>query len=369
MDRENERKRKQKEIDDKRRATEAEIERKRQERIAELEKARGGSQDAAQAGLKNAKRNSIKPCKRPATNEPKQEWTPGPRAFSKAFRNSFRMRSARRRMPKTAGLKPRPDETRPLSLTWPNSRLALPTSANGNCPNLRKCVEFSRSNNSNRNSLAFVPGFSYASYGSEMGTPLGSFPRYHGIERRSRNPYRAVLDAPVPDEDSDEGDVAVLNRASVETPAVWDSLHRSGFTISQITPIIFRVGVKYSRHSREKLPTGQGSWNFDTSVSPVKSYYALSQQKFGADAPDHGVFLNVSEDQGTLHVEGFDVPRPSQKMEWNVSLPSTTFTTTWFNDVNGLVGKINNNTFKGIPRASCSLPVSLVEFRPKAIPI
>jgi hypothetical protein len=98
------------------------------------------------------------------------------------------------------------------------------------------------------------------------------------------------------------------------------------------------------------LPVGQGAWTFDTSVSPIKTYYAYSQKRFGVDAPDHGVFLNISEENGTLHVEGFDVPRPSQKMDWNVTLPSTTFTTLWFDNANNLVGKINDATFKGIPR-------------------
>lgn len=166
--------------------------------------------------------------------------------------------------------------------------------------------------------------------------------------------YWAYISEPVAGENSDEGDVAVLDYAETHTPLTWDGLPRGPFSIEQKTPTAWLVTANYSKgdsqSSREDPATTTAQWDFEVSLDSQRRYTAIAQQKFGASAPDQEGFLNVITDNGQARVEGVDVFYTQMIYRLRVSIPQATMTAAYINTVAGLAGKINNATYKGIPK-------------------
>lgn len=165
----------------------------------------------------------------------------------------------------------------------------------------------------------------------------------------------ARLDAPVASENSDEGDRAVLDYAETHAPQTWDGLPRGPFSIEQKTPVDWLVTANYSlgdsQSQREDPPPGAtAAWDFEVSLDTQRRYTAFNQQKFGAAAPNQEGFINVVNDNGQMRVEGVDVFAVRMIYRLQVSIPNATMTAAYINTVAGLAGKINDATFKGVPK-------------------
>jgi hypothetical protein len=160
--------------------------------------------------------------------------------------------------------------------------------------------------------------------------------------------YLARLNAPVANPNDDSGDIAILDYAEDNTPLRWDGMPRSGISLEQKTPDRFRVTVSYSRRDPPPAREGEIKYAFKLNTENAKRYYALSQQKFGTNAPNHGVFLNVTTQDGQgATVEGADVPMPVQEFDITVTKNYTDMTQSYLAIVENLAGKINNAPFRG----------------------
>lgn len=169
----------------------------------------------------------------------------------------------------------------------------------------------------------------------------------------SRNvTYWAVLDVPVPAENSDEGDANILTYAETHTAVMWDGMRRTGFNIEQKTPTRYLVTALYSRKEPEYLRTISGTISSDVSLENVKTFIAISQTKYGADAPDHGKFINVTTEDGKTKVEGFDVPRPVQELEISIKKNYTDLTDAYLWGLELKAGTLNDATWRGRPKGS-----------------
>ena len=162
----------------------------------------------------------------------------------------------------------------------------------------------------------------------------------------------AVLSEPVSGENSDEGDALILTHAEANTQIMWDGMRRTGFNIEQRTPTRFLVTANYSRKELENLRTGTVSLSFDVSLENVKTFLAISQQKFGTDAPDHQKFINVSVEDGKTKVEGFDIPRPVQELEISVKKNYNDLTDSYLWGLEQKAGTLNNAPWRGRPKGS-----------------
>lgn len=178
----------------------------------------------------------------------------------------------------------------------------------------------------------------------------------HGISGGSDErevSYWAKLDAPVAGENDDAGDVAVLDYAESHVPTAWDGLPRAGFTLEQVTPNTFLVTAKFSaverQSQREAAAVATTQWEFEISAETQRRYLAVSQQRFGAKAPEHGLYINVRDENGVLRVDGVDAFLPRRIYRIRKTFPYTAFTDTYINTIEGLVGKMNNATYKGVP--------------------
>lgn len=192
-----------------------------------------------------------------------------------------------------------------------------------------------------------------------MAVTIKSFTRAsevdHGIsgDSDSRNVvYRAVLSEPVADENSDFGDALILSHAESTTPIAWDGMLRTGIGIDQIAPTIFRVTAQYSRKDPQALRNASATLSFDVSLENVKTYIAINQQKFGAEAPDHQKFINVTTEDGKTKVEGFDVPRPVQELEISIRKNYNDLTDAFLWGLEQKAGMLNNATWRGRPKGS-----------------
>lgn len=177
----------------------------------------------------------------------------------------------------------------------------------------------------------------------------------HGISGDSDTrsvAYWAALDVPVPDENSDEGDANILTYAESHTAVMWDGMRRTGFSIEQKTPTRFLVTANYSRKELENLRTTSASLSYDVSLENVKTYIAISQAKFGAGAPEHGTFINVTTEDGKTKVEGFDIPRPVQELEISIKKNYTDLTDAYLWGLEQKAGTLNNATWRGRPKGS-----------------
>jgi hypothetical protein len=160
--------------------------------------------------------------------------------------------------------------------------------------------------------------------------------------------YLARLNAPVSDPNDDSGDRLILDYAEDNTPIRWDGMPRSGISLEQKTPDRFRVTVSYSRRDPPPAREGEIKYAFKLNTENAKRYYALSQQKFGTNAPNHGVFLNVTAQDGQgATVEGADVPMPVQEFDITVTKNYTDMTQSYLAIVENLAGKLNNAPFRG----------------------
>lgn len=160
--------------------------------------------------------------------------------------------------------------------------------------------------------------------------------------------YLARLNAPVANPNDDSGDRLILDYAEDNTPIRWDGMPRSGISLEQKTPDRFRVTVSYSRRDPPPAREGEIKYAFKLNTENAKRYYALSQQKFGENAPNHGVFLNVTAQDGQgATVEGADVPMPVQEFDITVTKNYTDMTQSYLAIVENLAGKLNNAPFRG----------------------
>lgn len=159
--------------------------------------------------------------------------------------------------------------------------------------------------------------------------------------------YIARLSEPVADPNSDVGDSLILDYAEANTPGSWDNMLRSDISLDQITPDRWMVTVNYSRKEVTNLREAELKYSFRFGTENAKRYYAISQQKFGSQAANHGVFLNVVQEDGKARVEGFDVATPTQEFDISITKNYTDLTPSYFTIVENLAGKINNAPFRG----------------------
>lgn len=159
--------------------------------------------------------------------------------------------------------------------------------------------------------------------------------------------YIARLSEPVADPNSDVGDSLILDYAEANTPGSWDNMLRSDISLDQITPDRWMVTVNYSRKEVTNLREAELKYSFRFGTENAKRYYAISQQKFGSQAANHGVFLNVHQEEGKAIVEGFDVATPTQEFDISITKNYTDLTQSYFTIVENLAGKINNAPFRG----------------------
>lgn len=164
----------------------------------------------------------------------------------------------------------------------------------------------------------------------------------------------AILSEPVGPEGSDEGDALIIAHARTHTPDEWHGLPRTGINLRQTTPVAFLVTISYSLLDSQSGSAGSESptvttWEFDYSIDTQRVYRAISQQKFGSNAPDHKKFINVVNDNGRMIVEGADSYAIRRTYRLRKSFPYTAFTTSYIDAIEGCVGKLNNATYKGVP--------------------
>jgi hypothetical protein len=162
--------------------------------------------------------------------------------------------------------------------------------------------------------------------------------------------YIVELSEPVASASSDEGDALILDHAELNVPTVWDGCRRGPFQLTQLTPRIFKVTANYSRKDpaalREQV-AGSVRISYDFSTESITTYLARSQQIFGADAPDHGNYINVGSEDGKVVVDGTDIPRPTQEFSVSMTVNRATLTPLQRATVTYLVGKVNDAPFNG----------------------
>jgi hypothetical protein len=167
--------------------------------------------------------------------------------------------------------------------------------------------------------------------------------------------YWCRLDAPVPEGEpnSDEGDALVRTHAAANSADLWDGMPRTGISMEQTLPDLWKVTVTYSspNSTSQSLSVDPGvfasRYNFDISAETVKTYVALSQQKFGANAPDHDNFINVETINGAQKVQGVDVFYPRQEIEFETNMPLTYLDAARQRLIEAYTGKINSEIFLG----------------------
>lgn len=110
---------------------------------------------------------------------------------------------------------------------------------------------------------------------------------------------------------------------------------------------LWRARVSYKNPDKRKneppLKVGESTFDFDTTGGTFKRLEAFSQTAHGANAPDHGEAINVT-DEG---VEGVDVVIPQLNFSVRQKIPGSTITLSWINTLLALTGKTNNATFLG----------------------
>jgi hypothetical protein len=142
-------------------------------------------------------------------------------------------------------------------------------------------------------------------------------------------------------------------------PSTLAGLPRQDYEIEELDTSIglWRASMKYGSGSSGSIPD-LGSWEyrFNFQAPSAHIYQSLSTISVTGDTDnDFSGAINVVKDASGQRVEGYNLAPPTVTFTIGYYPASGSFSTSYQNTIRGLVGKVNNATYKDCPAGSLML--------------